>query len=65
LYLKRKPFKVLPLEIIPITKIPYSLTTHSVDENVSFRIGKIIGRISSLNTLARLPKAAALNVPIL
>lgn len=60
---KKKPFQVLPSAIAPKAKIPDSLTSHSLDESVSFKIGISIGRISSLNTLANTSKAAALHFP--
>jgi len=53
----------LPSAIAPSAKIPDSLTSHSLDESVSFKIGISIGRISSLNTLAKTSKAAALHFP--
>lgn len=54
---------VLPSAIAPRTRIPDSLTTHSGWKSNSFRRGKICGRSSSRNTLARTSSAAAEHFP--
>lgn len=53
----------LPSAIAPRTRIPDSLTTHSGWKSNSFKRGKMCGRSSSRNTLARTSRAAAEHFP--